>query len=238
MIEANQQRALLQALQDADFQRELHSLLWIDAFDNSGEWDGGWSCRDHTAVTGAFLSTAGLELTILHGRCYFVQGPTGDGQPPVAVGQHPDARAGHTWLGVAGFGHVDLSPNLGINHERWRPISSLGFIGDAWLTERTSEVLVTGDRSEYITEVELSARKVDALQAVYLMEEYEQYELAHAAEALTWANSPLTDHLRERGMPEDAYVRFAAHLAGLVTGQRPSLAGKPVPEAWACRTFS
>ena len=136
MINARQQRERIRALRDPEFQAELHALLSIDAFDNHGAWDGGWSCRDHTAVVGAFLMVAGFDLTILHGRCYFVQGPTADRWPPVAVGRDLAAGAGHTWLGVDGLGHVDLSPKLGLSHDGWRAISSMGIIGEEWLTDR------------------------------------------------------------------------------------------------------
>ena len=50
---------------------------------------------------------------------------------------------------------------------------------------------------------------------------------------LSWANSRVSQRLRGRGLPEDLYLRFAAHLLGLRAGHRQPLRGISANKAWA-----
>jgi hypothetical protein len=224
---------LAEALQHTSFLDELHAFLWTDPFLNQGMVDHGWSCRDHTLVVGQFLVDAGASVTVRHGKCMFVQGPTSDGAPPVGVGQDVDPRAGgHTWLSVDGLGDVDLSPKLKIREPRWRPIESPGIVGSVWVAMRPTHFFVTDSPGDYDQEIAKASHARDEWRAIYFKQS-EQSFAAIADQGLSWANSRVSLRLLQRGLPDDLYGRFAAHLHGVLAGDRRPLGHLSRNKAWA-----
>lgn len=120
---------------------DLHALAWIETFFNKrdGNWDPGWSCRDHSVVLAALLTAKRIEARVVHGLTMFVQGPTTDGAPAVGNGNDPAAGGGHSWVQVPGFGTVDVSPRLSERLDDWRPLPvEGGLIGGDWSIPRTT----------------------------------------------------------------------------------------------------
>jgi len=68
---------------------------------------------------------------------------------------------------------------------------------------------------------------------VYLIQREEPYGADIARIGLSWANSRVSQRLRARGLPEDLYLRFAAHLLGLRAGRRQALRGISPNKTWA-----
>ncbi len=224
--------ALAQSLLDAGLVDELHALLWTEPFANKGTPDDGWSGRDHAVVVGHLLRSAGADVRIRHGRCMFVQGPGADGAPPVGIGQEGTSRVGHTWLHAAGLGDVDLSPRLGSAQPPWVPVDSPGVIGSTWVAGRETGFSMTTHLREYEAAIGRATGATDRLHAVYLMERDEPYTAQTGRKGLSWANSRVSLRLLERGLADDLYLRFAAHLAGLRAGERRPLAGISHNKAW------
>ncbi len=54
---------------------DLHALAWIETFFNKrdGNWDPGWSCRDHSVVLAALLTAKRIEARVVHGLTMFVK---------------------------------------------------------------------------------------------------------------------------------------------------------------------
>jgi hypothetical protein len=225
--------SLADSLQDARLVDELHAFMWIDPLVNQGESDFGWSCRDHALVIGQFLADAGASVTVRHGKCMFVLGPSSDGAPPMGMGQGVDARVGHTWLWVAGLGDVDLSPKLNISQPGWPPIESSGIVGSSWVAPRTTQFIVTGSPREYDREIARATHEPDEWWAIYFNERAEPFGDQIARTGLSWAYSPLSLRLLRRGLPDDLYLRFAAHLRGVLSGDRRSLRQLSRNKAWA-----
>jgi hypothetical protein len=214
---------LAASLLDAGLVDELHAFLWTEPFANKGTPDDGWSCRDHAVVVGHLLRSAGAAVRIRHGRCMFVQGPGSDGAPPVGIGQQGASRVGHTWLYAAGLGDVDLSPRLETAQPPWVPVESPGVVGSSWVAGRAAGFSMTRHLREYEAAIGRATGAMDRLQAVYLMEREEPYTAAIGRKGLSWANSRVSLRLLERGLPDDLYLRFAAHLTGLRAGERRPL---------------
>lgn len=223
---------LAETLRDTRLIDELHAFLWTDPFVNQGIVDHGWSCRDHALVVGELLARAGAHVNVRHGKCMFVQGPTPDGAPPVGIGQDVDPRAGgHTWLSVSGLGEVDLSPKLSVRDPRWRPIESSGVVGSSWVAQRPTRFVVTESAHEYGQEIAQATHALNESRAIYFKRREEPLgDIANAG--LSWANSRLSLRLLRRGLPDDLYVRFAAHLHGLLRGERNSLRRLTRNKAW------
>lgn len=200
---------------------------------NGATPDDGWSCRDHAVVVGQLLRNLGADVSIRHGRCMFVQGPGSDGAPAVGIGQEGASRAGHTWVAVADIGDVDLSPRLAARQPPWRPLQSTGVVGSSWLAERPALFVMTARLSEYEAEIARGTDAADQMRAVYLMRREEPFTGEIAQAGLSWANSRVSLRLLERGLPDDLYVRFAAHLLGLLSGERRPLRCISRNRAWS-----
>lgn len=227
------QNDLTQAVLDPALLDELHALLWTEPFSNRGTRDDGWSCRDHIVVVGALLRTLGAEVRIRHGRCMFVQGRGSDGAPPVGIGQEGSSRLGHAWLLVAGLGDVDLSPRIAAPQLPWKGVDSPGIVGSTWIAPRETSFATTTKLRDYTAAIERATGAPDELRAEYLINSEEPYDDDIARLGLSWANSRVSQRLRGRGLPEDLYLRFAAHLLELRAGRRQPLRGISPNKAWA-----
>ena len=86
---------------------------------------------------------------------------------------------------------------------------------------------------EYTAAIARAAAAPDELRAVYLVQREEPYGAEIPRTGLSWANSRVSQRLRARGLPEDLYLRFAAHLLGLRAGRRQPLHGISPNKAWA-----
>lgn len=216
----------LSVLIQRTFLDELRAFLWLKPFLNGGTRDGGWSCRDHAVVLGALLTLDGHQVAVRHGRCMFVQGAT-SGHPPTGYGQETPGT-GHSWLAVGGV-DVDLSPQLGVEIGRWRPVRSLGVIGGSWLVDgQAHEALLTGTQREYDREVAIATNLEDEMRAVYLAESEEPF--APSMLTFEYVNSPLTDQLR-RTTGGLAYAKLSLHLDEVRRGGR-TLGEKGTKKAW------
>ena len=222
---------LTQALLDPALVDELHAFLWTEPFSNRGTPDDGWSSRDHVVVVGALLRTLGAEVRIRHGRCMFVQGPGSGGAPPVGIGQEGSARVGHAWLLVAGLGDVDLSPRLASSSPRG-PASTARASSARPGSRRASELRDHAELVEYMAAIERArARRRAAGRVPHPARG--ALRRRRRREGLSWANSRVSQRLLARGLPEDLYRRFAAHLLGLRAGHRQPLRGISPNKAWA-----
>ncbi len=226
---------LASVLRDERLADELHAFLWTDRFLNRATSDDGWSCRDHVVVVGRLLCELGAEdVRIRHGRCMFVQGPgSGGGAPPVGIGQEGSSRLGHAWLAAAGIGDVDLSPKFATQPPPWRPLQSAGVIGSSWVAERPARFAMTTTLRDYEEQIADATEAQDELKAVYLMKREEPFTAAIARSGLSWASSRVSLRLLGRGLPDDLYVRLAAHLAGVRSGQRQALGAISQNKAWS-----
>jgi hypothetical protein len=224
---------LAQPLLDAELVDELHAFLWTEPFFNRATADDGWSPRDHVVVVGRLLRELGADVTIRHGRCMFVQGPRADGAPAIGIGQESSSRVGHVWLAVAGLGDVDLSPRLTSAQPPWVPVASPGIVGSAWIAPRETRFTLTAKLRDYDDEIKRATSATDQLEAIYLMRTEEPSTDEIARSGLSWANSRVSQRLLGRGLPEDLYVRFAAHLMGLRAGERRALRDISHNKAWA-----
>ncbi len=224
---------LTQVLLDPVLLDELHAFLWTEPFSNRGTPDDGWSCRDHVVVVGALLRTLGAEVHIRHGRCMFVRGPGSDGATPVGIGQEGSSRAEHAWLRVPGLGDVDLSPRVAASQPPWTAVDSPGIVGSAWIAPRETSFETTTKLREYTAAIKRATTAPDELRAVYLYQREEPYGPQIPGTGLSWASSRVSQRLLARGLPDDLYLRFAAHLLGLRAGDRQALRGISPNKAWA-----
>jgi hypothetical protein len=213
------------------FRAELHRLLWIQPFVNAGEFDAGWSCRDHAITLLAFLATNGIPSELVHGRCMFVQGPL-EQAPPVGLGQGLHQPSIHTWLDVAGCGLVDLSPNLAIKlPARWRPIAFDGILFDRWLPSGCGQLIKCADPGTYEAETARASHDHGRSTAVYFEERRESIVTKRLIEALKTINSPLSVRVYERH-GSDAYLAVVLHLIDFLSGKARGIAGVSHNKAW------
>ena len=205
---------------------DLHALAWIEPFFNKqdGNWDSGWSCRDHSVVLAALLTAEGIEAQVVHGLTMFVQGPTKDREPPVGNGNDPAASGSHSWVHVPGFGTVDVSPRLSERVDQWRPLPvECGLIGADWSVPRTTtHVALVGNANDYEQAVAVATHATDTATAIYWPKE--SAEFTPAMLEADYIDSPLSYKLRDAA-GADCYAKLAAHLYALSGGARRALAG-------------
>lgn len=211
---------------------ELHALLWAKPKVNQGEYDLGWSCREHAASIAALLTLRGVSVRLRHGRCAFVQGGTGNA-PPVAITQQPALRPGHTWAWADGFGDMDVSPRLRIVIGRWRPLDApFGVVGGIWpVASLPTDAFVLTSKMEYEYRFNEATHLRDAGRAVYLVQREEPFEPGILVDGATRLNSPLTARVIAAAGPA-AYMKLIVHVRGLLAGQRKSLSTVSFGRAW------
>jgi hypothetical protein len=211
---------------------ELHGLLWDKPRLNRGEYDPGWSCRDHAVAIAGIISLNGLAGGLRHGRCFFIQGASADG-PPVGVGQESSSRSGHTWNWIEGFGDLDLSPRLNERDGQWRPVSTLfGIIGSTWsVRDLHTDVVVCRTRREYDNAIARASYLRNAGRAVYWIIREEPFRPELLVDGAVNINSPRTRRIIELA-GKNAYVKLVVHLHGVQRGTRKPLSGVSFARAW------
>ena len=152
---------------------------------------------------------------------------------PISRRQEGSSRAGHAWLLAPGLGDVDLNPRVAASQPPWTGVDSPGIVGSVWMAPRETSFATTSNLREYTAAIKDATRAPDELRAVYLIQREEPYGADIARIGLSWANSRVSQRLRARGLPEDLYLRFAAHLLGLRAGRRQALRGISPNKAWA-----
>lgn len=226
---ANMKTRSLIALTSDRFLNELHHFLWSEPFMNKGELDQGWNCREHAWV-GALLSHwLGFSSVLFLGKAWLITGPTNQ-RPGFGVFQ----RA-HSWLGVEGFGAVDLSikPEATYAGTTIRfPIRCL--YGNKLIPHGRGKVCVFNDEAEFDRAATAFCERRKEIWALYLMASGASLDEGFVTHAAEWINSPLTDRLKERfGDPSATYASLFLHLAGFLSGTHSSLTRIPVVDAWA-----
>jgi hypothetical protein len=219
------------ALFDLNFQREVHRLLWITPLINAGEFDAGWSCRDHAVLLAAFLAVNTVRSEIVHGRCMFVQGPV-DGAPSVGLGQELQQRSGHSWLDVPSAGMVDLSPNLSLDVPGgWRSVEFAAILFDRWWPLERGRVVKCVTAQIYEAEVAQATHQDGEATAIYLEQRRERFDPPNLVKAIQTIDSPLSDRIYERHGPL-AYGAALVHLLEFVAGKARSIASVSQTKAW------
>lgn len=211
---------------------ELHALLWTKGRLNFGEWDGGWSCREHAVSVASLLTLDGAAVFLRHGRCMFVQGPSGE-RAPVALGQEASRRVGHSWAWVEGLGDLDVSPRLREGQDRWRPlVTDVGVVGERWPVDGiTTTVAICDNRQSYENAIAVATYAEDVATAVYWAERQEPFTVEMLVDGVRYLNSPLTSKIKVIA-GEDVYIKLVAHLRGVFAAERQPLRTVSVGKAW------
>jgi hypothetical protein len=218
-------------LQDDRFLEELHHLLWMEACENKGMFDAGWSCRDHAFVVGALLKAVGEEVRLVHGKNIFIQGPAGS-KPPVGIGQQDHEMSGHSWLKSDTGKIIDLSPRLHSGlPSHWAPLGFTGIVHGVWQPEGEGSVAGFTTALRYRQAVAEATHRQGSNVALYLEQFKASFSVSIVTDAVEYINSPLTDRLRELQDPE-IYSKCVLHLRGFIDGTRESLTELPQHEAW------
>lgn len=217
---------------------DLQHLVRVEPFARrDGSVDTGWSCREHAVVVGALLTAMGVKSQVVHGANMFVVGPGLSGEAPYGVGNAPaQARFGHSWLVVEGFGALDLSPRLNERFlkgplQAWDPISApWGWVGHEWIVgSEPAALVVVGSREEYEREMSLSTHRVGQCTAIYWPQAVQPFSVDMLDHEFT--DSPLRGRVASSNF-EGALLKLAVHLWGLNRGNRRSLSRISQTKAW------
>lgn len=228
-------QTLLDQFFDNGVIEELHQLLWVQSEERDGAVDGGWHCQEHTVVLGALLAGHGAQVRVHQGDCLFVQRPS---EEPVrlALGTTPDmARVGtygHTWLDVARFGLVDISPNFEVDDtpDLWMPLRSRGVIGGQWeVAEFSTRVVRCAGVDEFDFALSDAAIQPRTAEAIYLD------EISHDLDAWMFTSDFISSRATRLAMTlggKDVFLKLVAHLVAINDGHQRPLAGSGVEDAW------
>jgi hypothetical protein len=206
------------------FLAELHHLLWTEPFDNEGNRDEGWNCRDHAFITGLVLQLLKQRCAVMYGKAYFIQGPTTE-QPGIGLEQKI-----HAWLGLDGQGFMNLSPRLTrCSNSLWRPWGLKYIARNTCSPDGTFEFARSED--DYAQRFERAAEQADTRTAIYCGKGYDNIDREFAENAFKFIDSPLTKRLSEK-YADDLYLKGAIHLFKLVRGDTKSLQQRSQDDAW------
>jgi hypothetical protein len=161
----------------------------------------------------------------------FIQGATGS-FPPRGIGLMPEHKGSHTWLGVTGIGHLDLSPNLGVGRGGWRPLNVVGAVGEDWPLEHRHKLVICASSRDYENEVNRATHARDEAVAVYLLDREEPFRSSMITDESAFVDSPLSSRLR-RERKASVYVALALHLRDFLAGKAGGLAGVKRRKRWA-----
>jgi hypothetical protein len=206
------------------FLDELHHLLWVEPGEHRGQWDEGWSCRNHALIAAAVACALKERSAIVYGKAMYVQGPQ-DGLPPVGVSVDP-----HAWFGLDGSGYFDLSPRLTQVKDRdWRPwpLSCVAMSRCVpW-----GEFRLAYQEREFEDLVNSATHIMGCKRAVYFGTRYANLSRKVLNEEFSAADAPLTVRLASKHDPS-LFAQAAVHLCKLLKGEVRSLRGMSQDEAW------
>lgn len=225
-------QSFVDSLKRPEFLAELHKLLWIDPHDNHGQWDPGWSCRDHAVLLCALASLYRLEPTIISGKCIY--GMRRTGYPNfIATGQDVTQPGGHSWIELPEVGMIDLSPNIAALTNVWgsEVRTFKGIFGNMPEPQGSARLVVCSTLAEYDREIAASPFSEGVLTAIYVLQAAAPFELALLEDPFTRVNSPLTCFLSAL-FPKSIYAKAVLHLRDRLEGRGRSVAGVSRRKAW------
>jgi hypothetical protein len=202
MTQSNEMTQRIGRLLESTAVFDLQSLFRLDPFYNGkdGMRDLGWCCRDQSVLLAALLSTERFKARVVHGSTVFVQGPTSGGEMAIGLGDPNAENISHTWIEVADFGIIDISPRLDETLDGvfsyWRPLPTrAGLIGTEWVAVQhlSSDVALVTNRSDYLRAFDRGLKKRDSATAVYWPREKEAFKMGMLN--TDYVVSPLTDRL-------------------------------------------
>lgn len=201
---------------------ELNHLLWIQAFDNRGTWDYGWSCRDHAFVAGIVAQLLGLTVELVNGEALFVREATEDAP---GLGLH---QKHHTWLAIEGDGVMDFSIRFS------NQPSSLGYRRIEYVASSTCRPAGTFLLAETQDAFGLALAAAPTLKgehAIYRADSSAIIDQQLALNAFAVINSPLTVRLSKK-YSSTIYAKLAMHSFDLLCGAAEPLTGHQPEYAW------
>jgi hypothetical protein len=219
-------------LENPSFRADLHKLLWIEPFFNRGQFDAGWSCRDHAFVTSCVLRVLQVDVAFAHGKCMYVQGAD-SGLASCGLGQEPFAPTTHTWLRLES-GIVDLSPQLHLRFPhlpQWRPLTFGGVIGSTWRPSGAGVLCEPSSIRDYSNMIAGASHHDRTNTAVYWHQNSQDLTSEIVNNAVEFINSPLSVRL-EQSYDKDIYAKAVLHLLEVTAGHRRSIAGVSHRKAW------
>jgi hypothetical protein len=212
-----------------DFLAEIHHLLWLAPFENKGQWDEGWNCRDHALITACLVALCGQTPSILNGKVALVDGRS-ETTSPLGI----EATA-HSCVGVIDAGIVDLSLRFA---KMGRPPHAVSWPVEAIIHSQpvppgVCNVTVTRSETDYERKVAEATHLPGTRSLVYQVYEGFQLTMRELEQAFEVTNSPLTDRLRdELCLQPNAYAKAVLHLWNLLNGAALSLTSLSQDAAW------
>lgn len=214
------------------FLKELHRLFWVEPFDNRGNWDCGWSCRDHALVAACVLRAFETHTQFVHGLQMCVQGAAA-GLPPIGLGQAGPGHGEHVWLKSPAGEIIDLSVRLsgtGMG-AGWRSLDIDGVVHGEWLPAGIGSVVECSTIADYQKRIAQASHQDGVNVLLYCPLAGADLDRPKIVNAFDFVNSPLTDRLRRRRDTE-LYAKAVGHIIEVVSGQRRPASGLSQNRAW------
>lgn len=211
------------------FQRELHHLLWMKPVTVRGQYDPGWSCRDHVFLIGGMALLRGLSVIAVRGRAGFICGVR-EGSVPSGYDIQP-----HWWLSVEGIGDCDLSPRLDLRSDSmaWPSAGPTGLIGGEFLPGHAVHCASLDSDRELEQALAQAATRDGSLFACYHPAHWEVFNEATLNSAFKWSDSPLSVHLLKANIRKgDLYAKAVLFLDEFARDETGSLVGLSQLQAW------
>jgi hypothetical protein len=205
-------------LESIEFRREINTALWVPAFDNAGQPDAGWSCRDHAGVVAMLLRCEGMQTFVVNGRAAFF----GSERSTLVL-------TSHSWAFALELGVWDLSVKAEYAQNGMR-VALSPVAGGRVSRHRGGRVHFTNDTAEFDALLGSDANAM-GLRAVYLDESLDKITTTYVESPAVWINSPLTDRLIAR-YGRANYAGLVLHLRGIVDGTQMPLASRGQEGMW------
>ena len=214
------------------FKKEINHLLYSKGHaGNDGEFDAGWSSRDHALVMALMLKSGDTCPKIANGKCMFVQGPY-SGNAAFGIGQENHYTTGHSWVVHPKFGLIDVSPSLEANHHRFRA-SFNGIFNRVWLPpgKDTVKVILCDTPAAYEQEINKASMAYGHSTAVYMHLDDLELTQKLVKSPFKFLSSRFSAEIKKR-FGSDFYPAVAHHLHGYMLGERDSLLSLGNLKAW------
>ena len=200
---------------------EVHHFFWTDPFNNQGEYDFGYNCRDHAFVTALLLKIWEYDPKLIYGKLTLV------------IDNLPIPVYRHAWLEIKDHGICDLSIKkytqtiLGVIE-----IPIKGIFDNDWHPKEKGKLFLTRNEDEYLRTIDKVTKMGHHAYAIYFKQDNDLFTKNFINDPFKSIDTPILGSLRKKNFDNSIYFKLVLHLHDLSRKKVHTLKKFRYDESW------